>query len=187
MKVITAPEKYEIQENDICAFLAGGISGCPNWQKKVLARIKNLEKEVGGDAFDNLIIFNPRRDKFDVKSKDLANEQIEWEFKYLNRMDIFSMYFCKETIQPICLYELGRYIEVMKKRFPETFRERVLISVEPKYERAVDVVIQANLALEYENAPESMHLWLYTASYENHADDIVQTYLTIDERMKRQV
>lgn len=179
MKVITAPEEYEIQKNDICVFLAGGITGCPNWQKKVLERIKSFENSPAKDAFDHLIIFNPRRDHFDAL-KDDANEQIEWEFKYLNRIDIFSMYFCKDTIQPICLYELGRYIEVMKRRFPGDYRKRVLISVDPKYERAVDVVIQANLALEYDENPEDMNLWLYTSSYEHHADSIVTAYLELN-------
>lgn len=172
MKVITAPENYKIQPNDICCFLAGGISGCPDWQKEVIRILQST-------SFDDLVMFNPRRDTFDPNADESEiYEQIEWEFEYLNKIDIFSMYFCKETIQPICMYELGRYIEVMKRRFPEDYIDRIIISVDPEYKRNLDVIVQANLALECDS-DHLPHIFAGLASYKCHADEIIDAFLTI--------
>jgi hypothetical protein len=144
MKVITAPEKYIMQENEISVFLAGGITNCPDWQSNI---IKELEERFDSSIYDDLVIFNPRRENFPIDKPSAAFEQIEWEFDNLSRMDIFSMYFCKgESDQPICMYELGRYISEMQKRFPIDWEERIIISVEKGYKRAKDVIVQTGLA-----------------------------------------
>ena len=39
MKVITAVESYVPSEKDICVFLAGGITNCPNWQNEVIEEL----------------------------------------------------------------------------------------------------------------------------------------------------
>ena len=141
MKVITGIENYIPQENDICVFLAGGITNCHEWQDEV---IKNLESFP---YTDNLIIFNPRRKNFPIHDPNASRQQIEWEFKWLERMDIFSMYFCKDdSDQPICLYELGRNLVRMQNRFPSDWEDRIIITCEKGYKRQQDVIIQTELA-----------------------------------------
>lgn len=144
MKVITAPEVYKLQDGEVSVFLAGGITNCSNWQEKVITK---LESELCGSTYDNLVIFNPRRENFPIHIPSAADEQIEWEFTQLNKMDIFSMYFCEsDSDQPICMYELGRYISEMQKRFPIDWKDRIIISVENGYKRINDVLVQSSLA-----------------------------------------
>ena len=40
--------------NEASLFLAGGITGCPNWQKEIIVKLKDLP----------LVRFNPRRASF---------------------------------------------------------------------------------------------------------------------------
>ena len=81
--------------------------------------------------------------------KNASQKQIEWEFKYLNSMDIFTMYFTnsENSVQPICLYELGRHLERMIHRFPGDWKDRIIIGIEDGYSRTQDVIIQSRLAL----------------------------------------
>lgn len=132
MKVITAIEEYKIKPNDVTCFLAGGITNCDNWQQEVIKELSQFEHT------DNLVIFNPRRENFPIHDKSASKKQIEWEFKHLQICDIFSMYFCNsESVQPICFYELGRNLALMKCS---------VISVEEGFSRTNDVVIQTQLA-----------------------------------------
>ena len=144
MKVITAPEIYNQKENEISVFLAGGITNCDNWQQDIIRYIKRFRPD---DMDNDLIIYNPHRDNFPINDPLAADEQICWEFKNLSKMDIFSMYFCKgESDQPICMYELGRYISQMQIRFPIDWQKRIIISVEDEYKRKNDVLIQCELS-----------------------------------------
>ena len=134
-QIITAPSN----ETPIypSVFLAGGITNCKEWQKKV---IEELE-------FEDISIFNPRQEHFDITDKNAAYKQIQWEFERLEQMDIFSMYFCNDnSTQPICMYELGRNIVRMQNRFPSDWEKRIIISVEDGYERVKDVLVQTELA-----------------------------------------
>jgi len=133
-QIITAPSIEKPIYTSI--FLAGGITNCKNWQKEV---IKELE-------FENISIFNPRQENFDITDKNASFKQISWEFERLEQMDIFSMYFCNgESDQPICMYELGRNILKMQNRFPNDWEKRIIISVEDEYKRKKDVIIQTQL------------------------------------------
>ena len=146
MKVITAPEEYESHIGDVKCFLAGGITGCPDWQSEVIADFKRYDMKFPGEL-DGLVLFNPRRDNFLINDSNAAQEQIEWEFKWLQQMDLFSMLFTAgESDQPICMYELGRNICRMMQRFPNDFQERIVVSCNPDYRRAQDVKIQVGLA-----------------------------------------
>lgn len=172
MRVITAPEERRITDFEVSCFLAGGITGCSNWRKEVIKElVKNYE-------IDDLVIFNPQREKFDVTDSSATYEQIAWEFNYLNKMDIFSVYFTKDTIQPITLYELGRYVEVMKHTFPRDFYKRIIISIEPGYTRVDDVITQTNLA--FGNYIPT--IWWQASSYETHAKEIFKAYKWVKER-----
>ena len=141
MKVITAPETYELSGDETGVFLAGGITDCDNWQSEV---IDVLEDHL---FYSEPVIFNPRRENFPINDKSAARAQIEWEYAALERCGIFSMYFCSgRSDQPICMYELGRNILRMQMRFPSDWQDRIVISVENGYRRKQDVLIQVDLA-----------------------------------------
>ena len=140
MKVITAVEQYNLKPGEVSVFLAGGITNCPNWQDDIIGRLKEYN-------LDNLAIFNPRRKNFPINDPNASHEQIWWEFCKLEEADIFSMYFSSGVSdQPICMYELGRYIVRMQMRFPTNWKDRIIISVENGYKRKQDVLIQTELA-----------------------------------------
>lgn len=141
---VKAPQEFTHHKNNIWLFLGGGIQKCPDWQSEV---IKNLSL-YSNDLAKDFIIFNPRQDHFDITDKNAGEKQIKWEFKYLNQMDIFSMFFYgpTESDQPICFYELGRYIEVIKNKFPLDWEKRIIIFTTIDFKRTLDVVIQTALA-----------------------------------------
>lgn len=161
MRVITAPEKYIRQPNDITVFLAGGITNCWEWQDKV---IELLEKE----NLEHLVVFNPRRKDFPINDPNASYEQIKWEFDMLEQCNIFSMYFCAgESDQPICMYELGRNICRMQMRFPTDWNMRLIITSEYNYKRAKDVSIQTMLATDYITI---------NSNIAQHIDNIIEAY-----------
>lgn len=134
MIVITAPHLYIPKHDDITIFLAGGITGCRDWQKET---IEHLLKFVGRDD-TQVVVYNPRQENFDINNQNSTIDQITWEYHYLNKADIFSMYFAGgDQIQPICMYELGRYIK--------PYGEGQVISTEKDYVRKMDVAIQVSL------------------------------------------
>jgi len=122
MNYIEAPNN--IIKNSI--FLAGGITNCPDWQKEV---VKALDGK-------NITVFNPRRENFPIGIKGEAVKQIEWEHKFLRLAERISLWFPKETLCPIVLYELGTWSMTKKLIF---------IGMDPDYERRVDVEIQTRL------------------------------------------
>ena len=159
MKVITAVEEYHNKADDVLCFLAGGINKCPNWQQEVIEELKNIGFN------EHLVVFNPRRDNFPIDDPNASEEQIAWEFKWLNRADIFSMYFCNsESVQPICFYELGRNLAIRK--------ENCVISVEDGFSRAKDISIQSRLAIGYP-------ITHFHATPKKHAERINKAYLRL--------
>ncbi len=125
-----APNKAVLNKGDISIFLAGGISDCPDWQAPVRER---LNEEV-----PSLIVFNPRREHFDVSKKDKESvKQIVWEHTYLGRATIVMIWFPKESICPITLLELGKFL--LK---PKT---KLYVGTHPDYERRLDVEVQTKL------------------------------------------
>ena len=145
MRIIEAPEEYIENDGDIKVFLAGGISNCRDWQREVIGALRTIDKV---DNLDRLVIFNPRREVFDINCSDEeVKSQIEWEFNMLECSDIFSMYFCNsESVQPICMYELGRNLYKIFNEY-EFFKNHLVISVEDGYKREFDVKVQSELAL----------------------------------------
>lgn len=134
-QIITAPSIELPRFSSV--FLAGGITNCKEWQKEV---IEELE-------FEDVSIFNPRQEHFDITDKNASYKQVYWEFERLEQMDIFSMYFCNDNSdQPICMYELGRNIIRMQNRFPGDWEKRIIISVEDGYRRMADLLFQTALA-----------------------------------------
>ena len=123
MQYIEAPQTYD--GNEASLFLAGGITGCPDWQKEVVAKLKDLP----------LVIFNPRRSLF-PQHENASKEQIEWEYTYLRKATAISFWFPKETLNPIVLYELGAWSMTNKKIF---------LGVHLEYQRIQDIEIQTSL------------------------------------------
>ena len=169
--LFNAPEEYDYDnwgginpEKVIKIFLAGGITGCRNWQDDCLKELDYICHNK------NVWVYNPRRQFFNLSDPNAATEQIAWEFKHLEEMDIFSMYFCasETSVGPICLYELGRYLCRMQMRFPKDWMERTVISIEDGYSRLRDVCMQLELA-----APKLGVL--YRASPSRHAERIVRS------------
>ena len=128
--VIEAPnEVYSLQnQSNIKIFLAGGISGCEQWQNELIDLIKHTEI---------LTIYNPRRENYPIDNPDVAEEQITWEYNHLRDADLISFWFAKGSLNPIVLFELGKSLETDKKIF---------VGIDPDYERIQDVIIQTKLA-----------------------------------------
>jgi hypothetical protein len=132
MQVITAPESIDGIIGP-CCFLAGGIQQTREWQQELIEILK---------PYDGVLI-NPRRPNFPIHDPNAAREQITWEFNAIDRSDVFSMFFCNcESLQPICLYELGRNLAI-RKLFGTL--DGAVICVEPGYKREQDVLIQTEL------------------------------------------
>jgi hypothetical protein len=110
-------------------FLGGGISGCPDWQ----AEMVRLLDEMGSD----LALINPRAADFDIEDESRTIRQIRWEYQMLRRADGILFWFCKETIQPIVLFELGAHLMVSGKP--------IFLGVHPEYARRLDVRVQTSL------------------------------------------
>lgn len=127
--VITAPE-YRDASTKHRLFLAGGITNCPDWQTDVIQQLTDIP---------NLTIFNPRRDTYPYDHKHLDEEQITWEYKHLERATIILVWFSAATLNPIVLYELGRWVN-SNPGIP------AFIGIEPGYKRTNDVIIQTKLS-----------------------------------------
>jgi len=139
MNVVTAPAVTDGLPPRPWVFLAGGITNCPLWQTEA---IRMLSGETG-------TLLNPRRENFPMLDKAAARQQIEWEFKWLNRADIFTMWFCAgPTDQPICFYELGRHLAISCLHRNEFGNHRpCVVGCEEGFKREQDVRIQTQLAM----------------------------------------
>lgn len=127
-------------------FLSGGIVDCPDWQSEVVNKLKDI----------NITIFNPRRKNFPIHDPNASFEQIKWEFNKLRDADILSFWFSRGSLNPIVLFEYGSALERDKK---------IVIGIDPDYERRLDVEIQTSLI--------SPHLMI-THSIDELAEKIVQ-------------
>lgn len=191
IKVITAPEALvpyneddTIPTNkdfDIRCFLAGGITGCDNWQQKVIKYVKDLDIQHALRPYNDLMLINPRRENFPIGDPNAAEQQITWEFNALSddALSIFSMYFCaSDSDQPICMYELGRYLTIMKQKYPDAYMDMVVISVEKGYKRAQDVYYQVKLM-----SNDQVQI-IEDATPEKHAQIIYDRYLELAGYLK---
>jgi len=107
-------------------FLAGGITGCPDWQWRMRIALKDVD----------IYLLNPRRKDFPINDSSAAMAQIEWEYNHLRRASMILFWFPEETLCPIVLYELGAWSMTDKKIF---------VGIHPLYKRKQDVEIQTKL------------------------------------------
>lgn len=128
MRLITAPERLEErQEGDgRVVFLAGGITGCEDWQSEVADLLADTD----------MVLCNPRQPDFDVTDPRGAEKQIKWEVDHLNLCDHKLFWFPDSgTIpQPIALFELG--FAVARRTAGE---KKFVVGCDPNYCRRYDV------------------------------------------------
>jgi hypothetical protein len=135
-------------------FLAGGITNCHEWQKDFIDKVEEIEKERGRKV--NAIFLNPRRKNFPIHDPNAYKEQITWEFDMLYRSDIIGYWFAKETVQPIVLFELGKFLNSDKW---------IRIGIHPDYPCRKDVEVQ--VGLERKGYP-------FTYSFTQHVHNVVE-------------
>lgn len=133
MKYVEAPDRVPIETQGPILFAAGGITGCPDWQKE----LQDLLSEVPG------VYLNPRRAVFPMDKPEEAERQIRWEHVGLRMATAISFWFAKETIQPIVLFELGSALE--RWHVAPGNPRALFIGVHPDYPRRQDVEIQTKL------------------------------------------
>lgn len=116
-------------------FLAGGISGCPDWQTPTA-------ESIAMNTDPNVLIMNPRLPgTLDPTDITTAIPQIQWEYDTIRDADMVLFWFPKETLCPITLLELGK--ELVRAEL--TDHNRLIIGTEPGYGRALDVMVQSQL------------------------------------------
>jgi len=124
MRYLEAPEEFNRDGKGL--FLAGGITGCPNWQQAI------AEQLHGSDW----TLLNPRRTNFPIGDRDAAAQQIEWEYKHLRLAAAILFWFPSESLCPISLYELGTWSMTDKPLF---------VGVHSNYPRRQDIEVQTAL------------------------------------------
>lgn len=125
MRYVESPESLMEVENSL--FLAGGISGCADWQAEMVELLRDSD----------YTIVNPRRKDFPLGDASAARLQIAWEYEHLRKVEKILFWFSPETLNPIVLYELGAWSMTEKPIF---------VGVHPDYQRRRDVEIQTALA-----------------------------------------
>lgn len=122
-RYIEAPAEHE--DSTPAVFLAGGITGCPDWQEAARHMLDSLP----------IAILNPRRENFPIEDPSAAAGQVAWEFEHLSRADVVLFWFPDSgpITQPIALYELGAHAAAGK---------RIVVGCDRGYVRRMDVVLQ---------------------------------------------
>lgn len=132
MFYVEALDEYVFPSTNIdnkSVFLAGGITNCRDWQKELVEKFSDTD----------LTLMNPRRKDWPIDDPDASEKQINWEHYHLDRARAISFWFSSETVQPITLFELGKWLGEGTPLF---------IGVDPDYPRKVDVKIQVALETE---------------------------------------
>ena len=125
MAVLVAPDRREPPPGP-GIFLAGGISGVGDWQRQAIALLGSVWP----------VVYNPRRDDFPMGDEVEGVRQIRWEYDHLEAAGAILFWFSYETLQPIALYELGRWAASSKP---------LAVGTHPGYARRFDVVQQLTL------------------------------------------
>ena len=136
--VITAPAP--LTDYAVRIFLAGGITGCPDWQASAVERLRDLYASWPFVHDEDLQILNPRRPVWpeDFPQDGEARKQIAWEASALDSADVILFWFPGgHQVQPIALFELGRWSYTQKP---------VLVGAAPQYTRRFDIVEQMRLS-----------------------------------------
>lgn len=127
VKIVKAPEP--IPDGKVLLFLAGAIDmgEAEDWQAKVTNELAPLFNN------EELVILNPRRDKWTVLNQQDLEEQIQWELDAQEKADIIYFHFPESSKAPITLLELGLALR-------EQFKQ-VVIYCHKDFYRATNVKI----------------------------------------------
>lgn len=131
IELIQAPS--ETTSKGIKLFLAGGIRNCPKWQDELIEKL--LKEQRIKDEIENedikILIFNPRCNEI-PEEKD----QITWEHNQMEKSDIISYWFSVGSVNPITLFEYGKYM---------TSKKHLVVGCHPNYEKRNNVKVQTEL------------------------------------------
>lgn len=125
MRYVEAVEEFQGPGTSV--FLAGTITGAPDWQQDVVRFLRD----------EDVALLNPRRANFPIGDPKAAPEQIAWEHRHLRKADAILFWCARETMAPIVLYELGAWSMTQKPLF---------VGAHPEYPRLQDVQVQTKLA-----------------------------------------
>lgn len=169
--ILTAPDRkwLHFRPSFLYLFAAGGITGAEQWQ---MPYCEDLDRR-----YDNLIIYNPRRENYDALDPAVEYEQIKWEFDCLQMSDIITFWFSPATIQPITLLEFGKALVWSNSQAKS--RPKVFIAAHPDYVRRRDVIIQA--ALENPKLVVHESIEELTLAVCRYLDDIAQPKKEADQ------
>jgi hypothetical protein len=110
-------------------FLAGGITGCGNWQDEITEMFKHT----------NLIVCNPRRADYVDNTKPFnfnEEEQVKWERGHINECTGSLFWFPSSSVCPIALFELGTLV---------AHHEHLFIGADPAYPKRENLFGQLKL------------------------------------------
>jgi len=156
VRYVEAPTDIDVPSPSL--FLGGGISGCPDWQQEI--------RQMLNTSCPNLVLVNPRREKFNLNDKTATPVQIRWEFDKLRQCTAIMFYFPKETLCPITLLELGSWLIKSKET-----RTKVFVQCHPEYARLLDVQVQTQLVTgtievivsdKFDKLVDKIHEWYST-------------------------
>jgi hypothetical protein len=119
VKYVEAPKPYDGAGPAV--FLAGGITGCPDWQAV-----------AAGKLLKHADVLNPRRRDYAASDEEYAR-QVEWEFRHLRLADLIMYWFPAGAVQPVALFELGAFA---------ASRKPIAVGADPGYPRRMDVRLQ---------------------------------------------
>lgn len=160
--VVECPAQWDgigtLSYKRLSVFLAGGITGCPDWQADM---VKLLEQP-------NLVLFNPRRRDWPIDDPSASDGQVAWEAKYLLIANAVLFWFPEETLCPIALFELGRWMG----------HKPVFIGTHPGYKRRQDIILQAK-HMPLRPAAYSLAAPMIHSSVEDLAGEVTQWCTTV--------
>lgn len=136
IQILESPNEI-VPKSPIKLFLAGGITGVSDWQSEIIERLMKDSENKIHDYLSNVIIYNPRRQKFPIHIIEESYKQITWEYNKLKNSDVICFWFASGSLNPIVLFEYGKFIT--------NNRVKIIVGIDPDYERKIDVEIQTKL------------------------------------------
>ena len=112
-------------------FLAGPITGAPDWQSEMVSELVKLNQD---DLYSTLIC-NTRRDKYDETFN--SEYQIHWDQTHIQNCNIILFYIpepvdtkLKDRYAKTTMYELAEMLHTNKYKNPDN---KIIIAIHPKY------------------------------------------------------
>lgn len=71
---LTQTSQYKPERGDISLFLAGGITGCRDWQKDAVKLLEAAQTGYFGPNKEDLVVLNPRREHWPMGHRSRNQE-----------------------------------------------------------------------------------------------------------------